>query len=210
MAVRILDRPNPVTRRKPLTIILNEHHHSVASPETHVEGLIPFSIENSRLRFLMHSSFETNLAPSLWRYVNTVNSGIYGRGAKAVDYWPGFLGWLVEISFLASRGMPAGSFTLSLEVRSGASISLWRQIARSATKRAILPKWTQQLDPDVTDFFLSFHMFSITCAHPKMLPLIIRDTHRGTSSMQLSGVPVARVWNESGEIEGSRRWSVDI
>ncbi|KAH0421845.1 hypothetical protein CcaCcLH18_13195 [Colletotrichum camelliae] len=116
-------RSLPITVRMHLRrVILEEDRESVAEPQCHAMGLIPFCKENPLLR--------VERRVSLWRNAFQVDGVYYRRGLHyrydPTHRWtPWSLdsnqisdiirGWVVEAMALEPAGMPAGSFSLLLD-----------------------------------------------------------------------------------------------
>ena len=112
-------------------VVLHEDQHSVAHPECHVLGLIPFCLQNPRLNIERRVNMWRNILvgrmgegvhafalniedlsardegdTSSWRTYNKFGVGVIGR--KCCQ-------WITEASALSSSGMPSGSFSLVLD-----------------------------------------------------------------------------------------------
>jgi hypothetical protein len=121
--IRFLNSLSAASRMALHKIVLLEDHESVAYPESHVEGLIPFCQANPLLR--------VERRVDLWRTVfplGSVHTHIRGtcqvpfqrarreNGELRAHTISHSLGpWIVEAHALAAKGMPSGSFRLVLD-----------------------------------------------------------------------------------------------
>jgi hypothetical protein len=125
--IRFLGSLPETTRGDIRQITLLEDHESVARPECHAQGLIPFCLENPLLR--------VERRVSLWR--NTLLTTVSGRcmipfrrpvsrtgpfgqsptpsKLEARNITSAIAPWIVEARALESEGMPLGSFQLILD-----------------------------------------------------------------------------------------------
>ena len=108
-------------------IVLHEDRRSVALPESHAQGLIPFCRQNPHIRI--------ERRVSMWRVLLLENRGVGGIDQELNDLYDwddqgrqefydhsraheleiNACQWITEASALHAYGMPAGSFTLILD-----------------------------------------------------------------------------------------------
>jgi len=85
-AVQFLNR-HPSSRIHLRRIILDEDREAVCFPESHGKGLIPFCIENTRLRVERRVNLWTNLFPAVTRVSRTISAVRYRmRGVDTSDH----------------------------------------------------------------------------------------------------------------------------
>ncbi|KAH6475605.1 hypothetical protein HBI59_000530 [Parastagonospora nodorum] len=133
LAIRFLQSLSPRTLAQIRTIVLREDYESVAFPEEHARGLIPFCVENAKLRVERYVSLWQNALPVArqldytgvdlgWlRWVTDrsdsdmhLSDPEWLRNDKlaARDITKSIGTWIVEAHRLPSLGMPEGSYTL--------------------------------------------------------------------------------------------------
>lgn len=141
VCIATLSRLTPTARKHVRTIDLREDCKGVSNPEAHADGLIPFCVENPKLRILIHAGLSTNLVPSLWAKPNARSPQPWAaKMALPHDYLCVIIDWLLRTASLPERGMPSGSLAAILDASSDEATSLWRQIERAAAAREILPE----------------------------------------------------------------------
>jgi hypothetical protein len=112
-AVHFLQSIAKPVREQLRQIVVFEDHPSVAYPECHAQGLIPFCQENP----FLHVERQV----SLWRNIFLRNGFHNTLAFRAADYiYSGDIArsialWIVEADALESIGMPVGSFSLTLD-----------------------------------------------------------------------------------------------
>jgi hypothetical protein len=123
VAIKFLRSLRSSTRLQLRKLILHENHVSIAWPESHAQGLIPYCKENSRLRIerrvdLWRNAFPAGSAPLL-RVVQS-HTGEYGFGALLDTLHSASVSrfsiapWVMEALALPDLGMPKGAFKLVL------------------------------------------------------------------------------------------------
>ncbi|KAI4695935.1 uncharacterized protein J4E88_000105 [Alternaria novae-zelandiae] len=116
------------TRLELRNLVLHEDHVAVAWPECHVQGLIPFCQENSKLRIERRVSLWKAMLPaaaaSLYAIMTNppaaqrrsrydcVPPQILSRGSFG---YSGVADWIMEALALESLGMPSGCFTFVID-----------------------------------------------------------------------------------------------
>lgn len=126
MAIKFLNSESISTRRHIRKIVLNESHESVAFPECHALGLIPFCLENSRLRLQRRLNLWRNVLPHSHEILSgQMVAEAEERQALHDDGWddymlpgcivPAFGLWIREVLALPAAGMPTNSFSLVFE-----------------------------------------------------------------------------------------------
>jgi hypothetical protein len=132
-AIRFFESLSPRTRAQIRDVVLREDYESVAFPEDHARGLIPFCVENKQLRVKRYVSLWQNaltVARQLdyagvdfdwlsWDAVRGdsdmhVSDPEWLRNDKlaARDITKSIGTWIVEAHRLSSQGMQEGSYTL--------------------------------------------------------------------------------------------------
>ncbi|KAI4715118.1 hypothetical protein J4E89_000804 [Alternaria sp. Ai002NY15] len=127
-AIRFLESMPAETRLAMRNLVLHEDHESVAWPECHGQGLIPFCQENSDLHLERRISLWRTILPAAsmslcelqsqtledmqqWKLdrltANMISQGHWGDNGVAA--------WIMEALALASLGMPAGAFNLVID-----------------------------------------------------------------------------------------------
>ena len=120
-AITFLKSISPQARMQFRKILIYEDHVSVAFPESHALGLIPYCLENSSLRIERRVNIWRNLLRSgsrvdLWRVTcGTHDHDLIFR--DRLDAWGhnisgGFALWMQEALLVADHGMPPDSFKL--------------------------------------------------------------------------------------------------
>jgi len=133
VAIRFLQSLSPRTLAQIRTIVLREDYESVAFPEDHARGLIPFCVENTQLRVERFVSLWQNALPVarqvdytgvdfcwLPRVTDRSDSDMHlsdpewlrNDKLQARDVTRSIGTWIVEALRLPSLGMPEGSYTL--------------------------------------------------------------------------------------------------
>ena len=116
------------TRLEIRKIVLHENHLSVANPECHALGLIPFCLQNPELHIERRVSIWRNILPAIYRDQSVEklrelftyederrNARRYLRHRSAVEISDIVCKWITEASILPAKGMPANSFSLILD-----------------------------------------------------------------------------------------------
>ncbi|CAH0058656.1 unnamed protein product [Clonostachys solani] len=125
-AIYFLRRIMPETRCLVRNIMIDEDYRSVAFPECHALGLIPFCQENPFLRIIRRGSLWGNIflsqidEPHWQRHIQMLFS-CHLDNPPAADELP--LGaiiqvvaaWMSEAGILTSMGMPVGQFTFFMD-----------------------------------------------------------------------------------------------
>jgi hypothetical protein len=169
------------------SIVLQEEARSISNPEAHAEGLIPFCVENTRLRVRMQAGFSTNLAPSFWARSGAVTSGSsFATRSIVHDYTRIFIEWLIRLAALPSRGMPSASFVVDIDARSDGAAHIWKSTIKAATIRANLPDTVADIeDRNGTSRSVLTRMFSLVWRLPIQLSSVIEDIANQTSPVRL-------------------------
>ncbi|KAF2440054.1 hypothetical protein P171DRAFT_435873 [Karstenula rhodostoma CBS 690.94] len=117
-AIRFLGSLALPTRKHLRQIILLEDHESIAKPESHARGLIPFCQENPRLRVDRRVNLWKSILPTTvffgcrapFRRPLTASEGIQSKNITRA-----IAPWVAEAWALESHGMPPGSFHLAID-----------------------------------------------------------------------------------------------
>jgi hypothetical protein len=127
-AIRFFKSLPANTRTQLRNVILREDYESVANPECHGKGLVPFCVENPKLHVERFVSLWQNAFP-----VEVIKSGQYTIVAAYREMHvppPDWLSddrlvscgvtksistWIAETLLLPSLGMPGGSYTLTFD-----------------------------------------------------------------------------------------------
>ncbi|KAI4937305.1 uncharacterized protein J4E92_002035 [Alternaria infectoria] len=127
-AIHFLESMPAETRLAMRNLVLHEDHESVAWPECHGRGLIPFCQENSDLHIERRISLWRTILPAASMSLCELQS----RTLEDVQQWKldrltaqmisrgymddnGVAAWIMEALALASLGMPAGAFNLVID-----------------------------------------------------------------------------------------------
>lgn len=128
-AVRFFKSISPATCLGIRKVVLHEHRRSVARPESHVLGLIPFCVQNPQLHIERRVNIWGTLladrpkkktwslhfqAKELVQYSGQDEGERWDTHGRFCLSWIGtsFCQWITEASALSANGMPAHSFTL--------------------------------------------------------------------------------------------------
>jgi hypothetical protein len=126
-AIRFFQSVPSRTRINIRNVVLRESHESVASPETHGRGLIPFHLENPQLRIIRYVDLWQNALPVAPRskilYLEGCKHDMHGPPQSELEddtfHTYGItrsLGaWIMDCHHLRSVGMPKESYTLVLD-----------------------------------------------------------------------------------------------
>jgi hypothetical protein len=113
------------------TIVLNEDFKAVSRPECHARGLIPFCLENPKLRIERHIGLFTNLLPV------GIDQGNYWLDIPAC--FEVLIAWIEEALSLSSYGMPTSSFKLVIMGATPQFSEIWKALKfAAATQEARL------------------------------------------------------------------------
>ncbi|KAJ4245293.1 hypothetical protein NW762_014163 [Fusarium torreyae] len=121
VAIRFLNHL-PLEKRLCIrNLVLREDHIAVGRQECHSLGLIPFCKENSQLRISLHVSMVTNLfqraalpkVRSFDELETITEQKVLNRTIPEISSVVG--SWLTEALVLTDAGMPADSYTLTLD-----------------------------------------------------------------------------------------------
>ncbi|KAI1170363.1 hypothetical protein F4777DRAFT_569529 [Nemania sp. FL0916] len=115
VAIKFLhDTPIP-TRKYIRKIVIHEDRTSVASPEFHAKGLIPFCVENASLRIERRLDMWRTCFLDYGAVRNTVDAQ-YVPAPSIPCWWARETArWLVEAGELIRAGMPERSFSLIID-----------------------------------------------------------------------------------------------
>ena len=119
IAVAFLRRLPASQRRAMRRIVIDEDRKSVSYPECHARGLIPFCVENPRLRIERRIGWYKNLFPCTWGRKDSV------AGTRILAM---IEPWIVEASNLARQGMPAHSFSLIVDGHGHKTRHIWAMV----------------------------------------------------------------------------------
>ena len=119
-AIHFLSSIPSALRLQIRNLLLLEDHESVAHPECHALGLIPFCMENSRLHVERRVSLWRNVLPAgcgfdLWELMNDDPTDRFAPVRDAL--WSRTIGkifsvWITEALALPAAGMPSNAFSL--------------------------------------------------------------------------------------------------
>ena len=155
-AILFLQNLSHSTRCQIRYISLCEDRVSVASPECHVLGLIPFCLENPRLHIerrvnLWRNAFPAGSTLPICSIVRCASEGPrpwnqdFDR-LRASDVSKSLGVWIMEALALPSAGMPANSFSLVFDGDpiSGLSSQVFEIVKRDAAWQLALDQWYTQ------------------------------------------------------------------
>ncbi|KAH0428495.1 hypothetical protein CcaCcLH18_08957 [Colletotrichum camelliae] len=214
-AIRFLCSLHRDSRLSIRNIILNEDRAAVAFPEAHGLGLIPYCQENQRLR--------VERRVSMWRTVFQTQVDGHSTHARPYDFndglWADFISrpvavWILEALELEPAGMPAGSFTLTLEGDQECSDifrnivqrdAAWQAAVDLSLERQILPplSWvTRRLDgwaySEVDDN--KWHIL-------EGFPQAVHDIVAGKSIVKCN-FDVGEAWDVEKLVEERKNWTM--
>lgn len=109
-------------------IVLKEDFAAVAHPVCHVQGLVPFCVENPKLRIERHVGLLSNLL--LDGYGTIYNS--YGDFIMGTECLAVMVAWIEEAASLLTYGMPQSSFQLVIEGATRESSEAWELLKFAA------------------------------------------------------------------------------
>ena len=121
VAIRFLKSISTATRLQIRSIMLDEDRESVAYPECHGLGLIPFFSENPRLHITRHLSLWRNVLPAaslpLHKAAQATTRGSIDLRNQLENLLPddvckAFGTWMMEYLLLFAKGVPAHSLSL--------------------------------------------------------------------------------------------------
>jgi len=168
------------------SIVINENRASVAHPESHAQGLIPYCRENPKLRvdhrasiwrtLLVHYSMLHNFYSP--RYTH-LRSNLMAWSATS---W--VITWIGEALLLKATSMPKSSYTLNLEGSSDLTQQIWDHLKRAAAAQEA--SWEMVRRGDMQ---LSNELF-VNLGRPYLhiaaeLPRAVREMIVGTSCVRL-------------------------
>ena len=141
ICIATLARISSDIRKSLRLIILQENCRGVGNPEVHAEGLIPYCTANPNMRVHMQAGLSTVLALSLWAIQLPLSSLLYSamRG-RIHNYIRILVDWLVRTATLPSLGMPAKSFSVTLDLCSKEALFIWEYTEKAAAARDNLPE----------------------------------------------------------------------
>ncbi|KAI4652689.1 uncharacterized protein J4E79_008996 [Alternaria viburni] len=191
-AIRFLRSLRAETREHVRNVELIENRESIAFPECHGRGFIPFCREQPKLR--------VHRRVSLWRNVFPVTTGLsYSIGGQRLkddrlvsSYVSSAVAkWMAEASALPSLGMPEGSFKLTLECDSAPeeTTEVFNVVQRDAAWQTALDlSYARHLLPQPDWRIRRLRSAYLYEAFPKLLeqvtngdhPFIHCDFHPGT------------------------------
>jgi hypothetical protein len=205
--IHFLRRLEPDVRKHLRSVVLREDCKSVGNPAVHAEGLVPFCMENPRLRILTRAGLSSNVIPSIWALPCFQQSASRGFAkASGIKYYCVIIDWLIRMASLPTRGMPANSFKVLLEVQSEEAVQLWRQLEKIAAAREALPKSVQDLiatSRHRSEYLRN--MFRSIENLPKALSLVVKNILAGTSCIKIDGV-CRKPWTTADTSSGFQNW----
>jgi hypothetical protein len=206
--IHALRRLEPDVRKHLRSVVLREDCKSVGNPAVHAEGLMPFCLENSRLRILTRAGLSSNVIPSIWVFPCFIHPVIDGLARASSDtYYCVIIDWLIRMASLPTRGMPAHSFKVLLEVQSEEAIRLWSKLEEVAAAREALPRSIQDLmATNRHDVNALRDMVGSIGNLPKGLSLVVKDILAGTSCIKIDGL-CREPWMMADKSSGFQNWS---
>jgi hypothetical protein len=168
------------------TIVLDDNRASVAHPETHAQGLIPYCRDNPNLRI--------DHRVSLWRTVvvhYSMLENFYNPMNSYVQYQPtacraadSVMSWIGEALLLEVSGMPKSSYTMTLEGSPDLTQQIWDHLKRAAAAQEASLEMVRR-----GSMQLSNELF-VNLGRPYLhkadeLPRVVREMIQGTSCVRL-------------------------
>ncbi|KAF4966845.1 hypothetical protein FSARC_5524 [Fusarium sarcochroum] len=132
VAIRFLSHLSVEKRLCMRNLVIREDHIAVGQQECHALGLIPFCKENSQLRVEIHVGMMSNLfqrmvLPKVRSFGELEACAVHSSGevvfSRAIRNISSVVGsWLTEALALTDAGMPADSYTLTLDGESATDL----------------------------------------------------------------------------------------
>jgi len=201
--IHVIHRLESRTRKQLRTVVLKEDCKSVGEPAVHPEGLIPFCIENPKLRIVMRAGFSNNLVPSLWDLLFIGENGLRGTNREpdpVTNYFNVLIDWIVRIAMLPDRGMPQNSFKVVLHAQSDEAIRLWSVTEQVAAARDVLDQEFLDREAEASpNRFLLMYMLQYVWRIPKAFSSAVKDIMAGTSIIVIDG-PCSEPWTKGDAV----------
>ncbi|KAI1198216.1 hypothetical protein F5X97DRAFT_299722 [Nemania serpens] len=209
VAIKFLHETAVSTRRHLRKIVIHEDHVSVAHPECHAKGLIPFCLENPSLRIERRLDlWHTVLCPfKHLDWVLMAQDFLCTKGSPNGFSENASL-WLVESGDLFRAGMPEKAFSLVFDGNSAPEKAskvfqrlqrdaAWQEAFDEACVRNLIP--TPPLgEKRCTNFYIREHF-----------PKIMRDmTNKSSSSIQCN-FDLGSSWDIEPIIDHNRNYSLE-
>ncbi|KAF2256055.1 hypothetical protein BU26DRAFT_512953 [Trematosphaeria pertusa] len=180
MAIAFLKHLGSDRRTHIRRIIIDEKDRAVSSPEVHARGLIPFCVENPRLRIERRVDLWGHVIPSRWGATADLS------GLQYIQAWcllQSLADWILEANDLYSRGMPSNSF--SLVFQGDQDQHVWNMAKEAAAFQETFveyyrrhnshpPPLSHQAEHQVLPWPLPWHA-------PAEFPIAMKEIARGTS-----------------------------
>jgi hypothetical protein len=208
VAIDFLERLPREDRMRLRCLVLEEKCRSVANPECHAEGLIPFCRENKDLRITMTASIWTNMAPSIW-------VDYWGRHMEDEDgelsiefYLYTIVDWLHRTSNLTSIGMPPNAFSMLLEGSLPETLQIWDHLKQLAALKdvAALVRKRRKGEQIFTTVPRLRGLYSRGWNLPSSYPSAIRAIVRGESVIHFDG-EAGELWDRDSMADARMHWS---
>ncbi|KAF2866674.1 hypothetical protein BDV95DRAFT_504370, partial [Massariosphaeria phaeospora] len=204
VAIDFLQKLTVRQRSQLRRIVIKETHKAVSAPQCHSRGLIPYCVDNPRLRIEVQIGLWTNIMPTGWSFIELDFDDHLGGG----ECLEAFVLWVDEILLLSSHGMPQQALSIVLEMKAAKSMKMWRLIKRAAgLQEAMIECYRRH---GRTEFPSRFEDTDPQYPYPCNLPVwfseAIRDIVQGTSILRLDG-NAGELWDTEELIKEGRDWS---
>ncbi|KAI9697172.1 MAG: hypothetical protein M1820_007908 [Bogoriella megaspora] len=220
-AITCLQSMSLGTRLQIRNISLREDRQAVAYPESHALGLIPFCVENERLRIERQVSLWRNAFPAGACMIGQIMQYDYwiGRGSPFLDFEgrdkllasdvsSSFNVWIKEALALCPAGMPRNSFSLVFDgdPSPDQSSEVFERVKRDAAWQVAQDQW--YAERGITPSFLEERNTNNYCYHFESFPKAIKDIVEGKSFIRCN-FPVGVLWNAMEVLNENRECSLE-
>jgi hypothetical protein len=209
-----VQRLSPRDRQKVRSIQLDETFNAVSRPESHVAGLIPFCVENPRLRVERHVALLENILPLSSDHLDQTNerqTAMYdniGPEELLVALWM----WIDDAIQLPGKGMPLGSFKLIISSTGPEMQQAWSVVKTAAMFQEALGEWAEYHGknpsaPMRADINWHWELWPLQLHIPPHFAQTIRDIALGVSPLVELSEQDGVLWDAHGFFEAHRDWT---
>ncbi|KAF2119019.1 hypothetical protein BDV96DRAFT_596811 [Lophiotrema nucula] len=190
-------------------IIIKEQRKSVASPERHGRGLIPYCVENPKLSVERHVDIFSSLLPIGWGNIVRPldHNSISLRGEDALL---ALNAWLEEANALPGLDMPMTTYKLVFNGKQRETMRVWRIVLLAVDLYEAMTECCRrgyiQL-PDRSEDSCPARHFALPCHLPPTFAHAIHDILRGSSIVYFDGDP-GHLSDRESMIASRHDWSV--
>jgi hypothetical protein len=196
------------------SIQLDETFNAVSRPESHVAGLIPFCVENPRLRVERHVALLENILPLSSDHLDQTNerqTAMYdniGPEELLVALWM----WIDDAIQLPGKGMPLGSFKLIISSTGPEMQQAWSVVKTAAMFQEALGEWAEYHGKDPSapmraDINWHWELWPLQLHIPPHFAQTIRDIALGVSPLVELSEQDGVLWDAHGFSEAHRDWT---